>query len=570
MAAPNPSNSLEAQTANSIQFASQLGQSFVFGVLALGVALAALCNLGFVLGFPISPFQLPLGLALCLAALYWRCRNIIAPQSPLKLALAAFGLILALLAVGMFLAGQYYDMSYDGQCYHQSAILSLANGWNPLWEPYLPWHGYPVQNYPKVSWYLAASVQGLMGSVELGKTFNYLFPAAVGVALFQFLGRLGHAPRSVRLLVSIVGAATPTVLCQLNTFYLDGILVSLLTLTLIFSLEYYLFADKTRLFPMFMAALLLINYKYTGLVYLGVFQIAFWLALVWKKHTLHWAYFRYCAAGALLGALVLGFNPYVLNTVYFGSPVHPMPGENVARFQAPQEFIAKNRVSKLAWSLFARSSANMKSMPVIKVPFTVSAYEFEHLGTASVRYGGLGPWFGGVLLLLPLAVFLAWRGARPWAKAGLLLCGLILASALTIPETWFSRFVPQIWLLPVIWVVVLGWGVREKGRKAARTLAVAICLLLLVDQAIVLASNWAWWSDTNQVFARQAAQLKKAEQQNKVLVKGGWIAVKNRLESVGLDFEWVKEVNCPEPQRIAGTHSTHWYCLEPKTDGAKP
>ncbi len=557
----------EAASGKAAPFASQMGQAFVFAALALAATLMVLANLGFLLGQPIGAAHLPLGLGLSLAALYWRCHAVIAPQAPLKPALGAFGLVLAVLVMGIYLAGRFYDMSYDGQCYHQSAILSLHDGWNPLWEPYLPGHGYPVQNYPKASWYLAASVQALLGSVELGKAFNYLFPAATAVALFQFLGRLGNAPFLRRVLVSLIGAATPTVLCQLNTFYLDGNLVSLLTLVLVFCLEYYLFADKSQLALILLSSLLLINYKYTGLVYLGVFQIAFWLALLWQKRPLHWAYFRYCASGALLGALVLGYNPYVLNTIYFGSPVHPMPGENVARFQAPPDFIAKNRVEKLVWSLFARTSADMKSMPVIKVPFTVSAYEFEHLGTASVRYGGMGPLYGGVLILLPLAAFLAWRGARPWAKAGLALTGLILTSALTIPETWFSRFVPQIWLFALIWLVILWWGVKGRGRKLAQVLALLIGLALVADQAIVLAGNYVEWEEVNQVFDRQVKELKQASRENKVTVKGGWNAVKNRLDSTGLEFEWVSELTCRDPQRIAGTHSTHWYCLEPLSPG---
>jgi len=508
--------------------------------------------------------HLPLALCLGLAALYWRCRAIIAPAAPLKPALYSFGLMLAVLGAGILLAGQYYDMSYDGQCYHQTAILSLHNGWNPLWEPFLHRDFYPIQNYPKASWYLAASLYEFFGSVEIGKAFNYLFPSAAGVALFQFLRRLGSAPLSVRLLVSLIGAATPTVLCQLNSFYLDGVLVSNLILVLVFSLEYYLYADKSRLPLMLLGSLLLINLKFTGLVYLGVFQIAFWLALLWQKRRLHWAYFRYCAAGLILGALVLGFNPYVINTAHFGSPVHPMPGENVARFQAPAEFIAKNRVEKLAWSLFSQTSANMKRMPVLKIPFTVSAYEWEHLGTTSVRYGGMGPLFGGVLLLLPLALVLAWRGARPWAKAGMAMSGLVLVSVLAIPEPWFSRFVPQIWLFPLIWLVVLFWGVRERGRKAARVLALAISLILLADQAIVLAGNLVKWRQVNRIFAGQAAELKQASQSQSVAVKGRWTAVRNRLDSTGLEYQWVSELTCPEPKRITGTHSTHWYCLEPK------
>lgn len=545
---------------------SGLGRAFCFYALALAVALVCLANLGFLLGLAVGPWNLPLAAALALAGTWAWSRSAGRAAPAWRDALAGAGLVWAVLGLGLFLATRYNDMSYDGQCYHQLAILSLLDGWNPLWEPYLPFHHYPVQNYPKASWYLAASLTQVFGSVEYGKAFNYLLPTVAGAALFQFLKGLGRAPLAVRLLLSVCAAFTPTALCQLNSFYLDGLLVSGLLLALLFSLEYYLYGDRRVLWLLLLVSLFLINLKYTGLVYVGVFLIGFWLALLWRKRQRHWAYFRCAAAGGLLGVLVLGFNPYVLNTVHFGSPVHPMPGENVARYQAPQEFIAKNRVEKLAWSLFARCSANMKSMPQLKIPFTVSAYEWEHLGTTSLRYSGLGPWFSGALVLLPLALLMVWRRSRSWAKACLALCGLILASVFFIPETWFSRFVPQIWFIPLIWAAALWWSPGEKWRTAAKALAVAICLTLLVNQAMVLAGNWLEWHGVQSVFDQQVKELGKASQTRQVLVKGPWRAVRNRLDSAGLRYEWVDKLPCTRPERIAGTHSTHWYCL----DGIKP
>jgi hypothetical protein len=46
--------------------------------------------------------------------------------------LAGYGLLLVIAALAASLC---LDFSYDGQWYHTDAILSLAQGWNPVQNP---------------------------------------------------------------------------------------------------------------------------------------------------------------------------------------------------------------------------------------------------------------------------------------------------------------------------------------------------------------------------------------------------------------------------------------------------
>ena len=45
---------------------------------------------------------------------------------------------IGLMGAAAGLAGFYYDFSWDGEWYHQTAILSLAGGWDPVTEPMRP------------------------------------------------------------------------------------------------------------------------------------------------------------------------------------------------------------------------------------------------------------------------------------------------------------------------------------------------------------------------------------------------------------------------------------------------
>ena len=46
--------------------------------------------------------------------------------------------VCAIVALSAFAMGRIFDLSWDGQTYHQEAIFQLAHGWNPIWDSPLP------------------------------------------------------------------------------------------------------------------------------------------------------------------------------------------------------------------------------------------------------------------------------------------------------------------------------------------------------------------------------------------------------------------------------------------------
>ena len=98
--------------------------------------------------------------------------QILFPESSFKHGLYIILFFILTIVSSAGISSAFYDVSWDGQAYHQKAIYYLANNWNPyqvkigdLW----------VDHYAKGSWIYAASIYKLMGHIEVSKMFNIAF-----------------------------------------------------------------------------------------------------------------------------------------------------------------------------------------------------------------------------------------------------------------------------------------------------------------------------------------------------------------------------------------------------------
>ncbi len=372
----------------------------------------------------------------------WRVRGI---ARTLLLALALLGLAAAALAG----ASRFHDVSWDGQVYHQPAVLALAGGWNPLWDGPLPLDDRPdnlwINHYPKAAWVMQAILFQATGSLEATKGIQLLVLLAAALVVFAALGQSRRAA-----LAAAVVAANPVALVQAFSFYVDGMSASLMTAFIAAS---WLWLRRPGLAPALAAAgslVLLVNLKFTGLVYGGVLVAGLALG-AWRWWPGRWRGFAALGGTALVaGALGLGFDPYVTNTLSRGHPFHPVAGPGAVdflRIQLAPGFHDHSRPVRLAVGLLARAS-NDNHAPVVKPPFTIDRRELAALPEADLRLGGFGPLFSGVLLV-GLMVMLARRTlGLPLPEVLPAGAALLLATAFCNPALWWARYVPQLWLLP--------------------------------------------------------------------------------------------------------------------------
>jgi hypothetical protein len=525
--------------------------------------------------------------AACAAFLAAGCLRASGVQGDAPVRAAAGALLAALLGASAALAASawFYDVSWDGQAYHQQAVMALAEGWNPLRDGPLSlarpdnlW----INHYPKGAWIAEASLLRATGSLEAAKGLQLVALLAAGLFAYATLRARGLAERPA-LLVAVLLAANPVTLAQLASFYVDGLAASLLLSFLALALH-----PRGRAGPLLAAQaaalLLLVNTKFTALVYAVVLVLAV-AALRWlvgsgdrngrgqRRQALRAGLVT--LAAVVVGAAGLGYDPYVTNWRRHGHPFHPIMGAQPVDFLAIQlapAFHRKPRLTRLLQATFARAS-NRNEAPRVKAPWVVGRDELEALAFADLRIGGFGPLWGLAVLAaaaLSLALVAGRRGRGRAGAApggglgglgGLAALGAVVAgSALLNPACWWARYVPQLWLLPVgallaAFVAGRSAGSRAPALRPARALATALAAVLILNVGLVAGAAVAGQWRASAAVRAQLAGLAAGGQALWVRWNG-FEANRARLDAAGVSFLPARQLSCLHPQILVASQAT--------------
>jgi hypothetical protein len=460
-------------------------------ILTFFFLLVAIAEAGWLVKAPISGFVLPLAFAGSCLATAWATRMYF--RRPLLATLAVVAILALLVAASARISLAFYDVSFDGQAYQQEGVYQLAHGWNPLVTPYIS----PVSidqdvkliHYPKGPWIAGAAMYRLTGRIETGKFANIpLLVAAFCLALAVFAG-LDKKLSMWSAAMALLAAANPVAVCQILSFYVDGQMASLLA-----GLAALCFLSVTEGGPwvnllLFEAAVLLIEWKFTGLVYVTLFFAGFVVLLLWRKRP--WRKFACVALVALgLGTFVFGRNPYVSNIFENGHPFYPFLGQGdfpriTMDATTPPEFLHANRVANLAASIFSRSK-EWPPQSQLKAPWQVDRSEWAAFEEPDALVGGFGPLFPAALVLSLALLAIGMRHGGTAPRVALILILVIIASVLPVSACWWARYAPQVWLIPVLALAPFaGAGEKQNLRRASWL----ILLILSANVAGIAAVN---------------------------------------------------------------------------------
>jgi len=553
------------KTDSSNDFPSILALQLILLPLVI-LTISVLC---FMAGFPVNGIIFPLALGVTVGISLIPLKR--GSKRPLLKATAVF---IILITVSFLISATVYDFSWDGQVYHQAAVILLEKGWNPFYYNFLGAQDYRfwkaagdagpiIEHYSKASWILAASVYTFTGSLEGGKMFHFLFMAAVFLSALEFLSFLKRIRGTAKFIIAALAALNPVSLYQVSSFYNDGLLASMLTILMLSALRYIMFDDGRALFIMAIIIPTLVNIKFTGLAYSGV-VLALTGAAVGIAGRIPRKRFIVSIGAAFLFAVgFIGFQPYITNIIHKGNPFYPVYrlGEsekgapnNIEIGQAPAAFMNQNRFVKLGYSLFSYACNDIEKMPRLKIPFYVASWEIPPLGYTDVRYSGFGPLFGSALILVIIgAGVAALKSKRIILIYSSTAAAVILISALINPEAWWARLSPQLWLLPLVFIIASYYRRKNKFLRYLRNFVIAV---LIIDCFIIMGRYSKFNLELNGLFKDQMRRMARISHisNTRYLVApyNSYLSTERRLNTFHVRYKMVEKLEPRHATPIVG------------------
>ena len=552
------------QEANAAQDEGRVLATACWTLAFLLLGFLALAHLGvlisFAAGWRVSAIVAPAALLAAFGAGDWLARRE-GVRGWLRLAIPLAAL--AVLCAAVLLSAAFFDLSWDGLWYHQTAVYQMAHGWNPLRNPmraFEPTVVDSLRHYAKGPWYVALSLFATTSHIEWAKAATWIALAAMFLAVAAALVEFGTRRRDAVAIAALV-SLNPVVIFELASFLVDGLLISFLACYVA-----AVAACIRRPRPLVQAvlaasAVLSINTKFSGLVYLCFFCAAGGGYLIIRHRRTLMRYAAQQAACILLGVAVFGFNPYVTNTIHRGHPFYPWMGtaahpgyaergqDPVERWETPHNMLGRGRLVRFSYALFGRPGAqpffpgeNARLM----WPFDVGWKDFAIFYFHDVRISGFGPLFSGAFLIA--LVLLGAALVRPgWPREVVLLAAAaIVASLLSGMHMWWARYGPQLWWLPVIAVAT---GLAVPGWRAVRWAAWGLAALLLVNAALVEAVHFRWEIQATRTTHEQLARLRN---QGEVQVDFQYFRepFSERLRAAGVTFRGTRRLSCDKPMEL--------------------
>lgn len=438
-----------------------------------------------------------------------------------------FGFILIILSI--LSIGAYYDFSFDGQWYHQDAIIHLKNGWNPFYDKAIENESVSglnanyVNHYPKATWIVECLIFQFTNNIEASKSIHLIAALSAFFISFSFFKREMQVKNTPSFLLSLMLVGSTITLGQLFSFYVDGILFSFLIVFCLFLWPLLTsFPNWKQWVLLGFAFFLLVNVKFTALVYSSLFIIGGLVFVTIKKRKLLFNYLYLFLLIGILGVCVFGGHTYVNNTFSKGHPFFPLMGKNnegktIAQVQYAKNFFELNRFEKFYASHFSIPQYTDHEHPSVSKPLFNSKLSKKSLiyyhNHQPVAMSPLGPIDAELIIFfLPLLLLFLIRNRNPWT---FYILGIICLSIFIQPEFWNFRYSPQILF---IFAVVCLFGFKNNSLWIKGYTFVFV-LLFIANGLIASFQNWKWVNTKTQKLNSNLEQLSN----KRVRVHRGWM-----------------------------------------------
>lgn len=521
---------------------------------AAWVSLLLITTCLFILKVPIGPFHLLTALVMAWVFMVWFVSR--TARSFVKVLAVTVVLFATVGLASIFVSGEIIDVSYDGQAYHQEAIIQLSHGWNPV---YMMLDGQATANlerwlnhYPKGIWYFAGAIYKLTDNIESGKALSIMAPIAAFALTLWGLWRV-KIHFIFKTLIALAFLFNPVVIYQSLSYYLDGVLVSML-LALLFTGVRIAMGDKKAFWPFLLLTIILVNIKTSAVIFAGILALSI-VGYLWLSNNLKRSLkaLKFTVLAFIIGVCVVGYNPYVTNFVTKGHPLYPTMGKGAIDYvpgNAPENYWGVAPPVRLFVSIFSYSSLakGEGEEGKLKLPFELSGDELSAFRETNAKTGGFGPFFGGIFLVATLAAvfYLVFSESN---KKHVLLSSifLIIGSASLVATSSVARYVPYVWWLPVL-IALYYIAARS---HLAKFVGVMLILLMFINTGLVAYSYFPHNVQASRDVERELSELAQSGGETIKIDVIQFGSTKLKLKKYGISFEEIqRDTKCAIRRRL--------------------
>ena len=285
--------------------------------------------------------------------------------------------------------------------------------------------------------------------------------------------------------------------------------------------------------------LILINIKFTGFGYAGIFCLPYFLIFTYKKIKENNIKELIKSSAifltiVLFSVCIVGFSPYITN-LKEGLPIfYPLMGENKVDIVTHNQtvlFNDKSTIYKFAKSMLSEvANMNQESglKPKTKIPFTQTEIELELLNAPDLRISGFGPLFSGIFIISVLIIIIyVIRGLLKKNKYIIYVIVPMLTSmilVMCISESWWARYSQYIYLVPITALIL---PTLDKSK---------IKYIFITIISIPLILNMSYFIERNTIYNFQRSKV--IETRLKELVDKEIIVIDTKNEFVGMLYNF--------------------------------
>ena len=536
-------------------------------------------RIGFLMNVPINRFTLWFALCVFVASAL-----LIFKTQAIKTIVLFLG-VLVLLGLSAYFLSKTYDTSWDGQGYHQSAVIALKNGWNPIYESDIHFEQrLPSQifaeSYPSAVWEVQATIYAISNSINSAKVINLAVSMVAFLVVYVLLRKMTLG-KITSIAITLLVVIQPLFIIQFLSFMQDGFGYQLIVVA-IASLLYFIL-DKNSIWAITMfilSEIYLASAKYSHLpmvLMLGIICMFIVINRFLNKDYVLSKNLAAAGVGLMLFSIIFAYLPYGRNALFHHAVFYPTNitelSGSVTYNNLPHNLENRYKITQLFYGLFSASQSYQSSdnrsetnVASLKIPFTFSETELSDSAKLyNNRAGAQGPLYSGILVISLLFCiglsFKAQTQSEKYVFYGIyFIVGFIVVTSLFVPTPNLIRYTSQTQLLPFVLFVPM---LVLFQKRPVQVIGIVLILLLLVNNALYAAAVIAKTVDEEQHIETQFEQMRSSGNTYQVRAQQFYSSYV-LLNEQHISFMMVDRLHCGEVERLYASSTTTEFCTVPK------